>query len=72
MKARAPAAIARPATPPRTPSRTYLAGTVYEALRRDIADRTGLAAIFVAGAVLLILTTALAPQGQVGGRTQQS
>jgi predicted MFS family arabinose efflux permease len=37
-----------------------------------VADRTGLAAIFVAGAVLLILTTALAPQGQVGGRTQRS
>lgn len=29
-----------------------------------VADRTGLAAIFVVGAVLLILTTALAPRGQ--------
>jgi DNA-binding GntR family transcriptional regulator len=43
MKARAPvpAAIATPAvpTPPLKPSRTYLAGTVYEALRRDILER---------------------------------
>src|SRR5580765_2071704 len=43
MKARAPvpAAIARSAarTSPPRPSRTYLAGTVYEALRRDIVDR---------------------------------
>ena len=41
MKARAQAAIATPAAPMphRKPSRTYLAGTVYEALRRDILER---------------------------------
>jgi predicted MFS family arabinose efflux permease len=37
-----------------------------------IADRTGLAASFVAGAVLMILATALAPPGQMGGRTRRS
>jgi predicted MFS family arabinose efflux permease len=31
-----------------------------------VADRTGLAAVFVAGAVLLILTTGLAPRGPWG------
>jgi predicted MFS family arabinose efflux permease len=32
-----------------------------------VADRTGLTTIFIAGAVLLILTTALAPRGQLRG-----
>ncbi len=41
MRARSRAAIATPAAPPAPakPSRTYLAGTVYEALRRDILER---------------------------------
>ena len=41
MKARAQAPIATPAarTSPPKASRTYLAGTVYEALRRDILER---------------------------------
>ena len=30
-----------------------------------VADRAGLTTIFIAGAVLLILTTALAPRGQL-------
>jgi len=37
-----------------------------------VADRTGLATIFAAGAVLLVLTTVLAPRGHLGDRTRRS